>query len=170
MGVISHIKSMMEEYSSAEKKLADYIINNVEKIPTMTANELAESAGLSAPTVVRFSKKIGYQSLTDFKINISTELQTGIDEGFSDIQPNESFYSIKNKLGNNAQVAIRETVDVLKEEKIQEVVQSLEGAETVFLYGVGALLLWWKTSCRNGHGSENRSSLKKTSMCYSHSW
>ncbi|WP_422699125.1 MurR/RpiR family transcriptional regulator [Enterococcus durans] len=138
MGVISHIKSMMEEYSSAEKKLADYIINNVEKIPTMTANELAESAGLSAPTVVRFSKKIGYQSLTDFKINISTELQTGIDEGFSDIQPNESFYSIKNKLGNNAQVAIRETVDVLKKEKIQEVVQSLEGAETVFLYGVGA--------------------------------
>ncbi|MFS0984544.1 MurR/RpiR family transcriptional regulator [Enterococcus durans] len=138
MGVISHIKSMMEEYSSAEKKLADYIINNVEKIPTMTANELAESAGLSAPTVVRFSKKIGYQSLTDFKINISTELQTGIYEGFSDIQPNESFYSIKNKLGNNAQVAIRETVDVLKEEKIQEVVQSLEGAETVFLYGVGA--------------------------------
>ena len=138
MGVISHIKSMMEEYSSAEKKLADYIINNVEKIPTMTANELAESAGLSAPTVVRFSKKIGYQSLTDFKINISTELQTGIDEGFSDIQPNESFYSIKIKLGNNAQVAIRETVDVLKEEKIQEVVQSLEGAETVFLYGVGA--------------------------------
>lgn len=138
MGVISHIKSMMEEYSSAEKKLADYIINNVEKIPTMTANELAESAGLSAPTVVRFSKKIGYQSLTDFKINISTELQTGIDEGFSDIQPNESFYSIKNKLGNNAQVAIRETVDVLKEENIQEVVQSLEGAEIVFLYGVGA--------------------------------
>lgn len=138
MGVISHIKSMMEEYSSAERKLADYIIKNVEKIPTMTANELAESAGLSAPTVVRFSKKIGYQSLTDFKINISTELQTGIDEGFSDIRPNESFYSIKNKLGNNAQVAIRETVDILKEEKIQEVVQSLEGAETVFLYGVGA--------------------------------
>lgn len=138
MGVISHIKSMRDEYSSAEKKLADYIIHNVEKIPTMTANELAESTGLSAPTVVRFSKKIGYQSLTDFKINISTELQTGIDEGFSDIKPNESFYSIKNKLGNNAQVAIRETVDILKEEKIQEVVQSLEGAETVFLYGVGA--------------------------------
>ena len=83
MGVICHIKSMMEDYSSAEKKLADYIINNVEKIPTMTANELAESAGLSAPTVVRFSKKIGYQSLTDFKINISTELQTGIDEGLA---------------------------------------------------------------------------------------
>ena len=31
-------------------------------------------------------------------------------------------------------MAIRETVDVLKEEKIQEVVQSLEGAETVFIW------------------------------------
>ncbi|KAB5920551.1 MurR/RpiR family transcriptional regulator, partial [Bifidobacterium adolescentis] len=125
-------------YSSTEKKLADYIIKNVEKIPTMTANELAEAAGLSAPTVVRFSKKIGFQSLTDFKINISTELQTGIVEGFSDIHPNESFYSIKHILGNNAQVAIKETVDILNEEKIQEVVETLESAETVFLYGVGA--------------------------------
>lgn len=138
MSVISRIESMMEEYSSTEKKLADYIIKNVEKIPTMTANELAEAAGLSAPTVVRFSKKIGFQSLTDFKINISTELQTGIVEGFSDIYPNESFYSIKHILGNNAQVAIKETVDILNEEKIQEVVETLESAETVFLYGVGA--------------------------------
>ena len=138
MSVISRIESMMEEYSSTEKKLADYIIKNIEKIPTMTANELAEAAGLSAPTVVRFSKKIGFQSLTDFKINISTELQTGIVEGFSDIHPNESFYSIKHILGNNAQVAIKETVDILNEEKIQEVVETLESAETVFLYGVGA--------------------------------
>ncbi|HFU5411910.1 TPA: MurR/RpiR family transcriptional regulator, partial [Enterococcus faecium] len=104
MSVISRIESMMEDYSSAEKKLANYIIGNIEKVPTMTANELAEASGLSAPTVVRFSKKIGFQSLTDFKITISTELQTGIDEGFSDIEANESFYSIKNKLGNNAQV------------------------------------------------------------------
>ena len=34
MSVISRIESMMEEYSSTEKKLADYIIKNVEKIPT----------------------------------------------------------------------------------------------------------------------------------------
>ncbi|NVD80775.1 MurR/RpiR family transcriptional regulator [Enterococcus faecium] len=138
MSVISRIESMMEDYSSAEKKLANYIIGNIEKVPTMTANELAEASGLSAPTVVRFFKKIGFQSLTDFKITISTELQTGIDEGFSDIEANESFYSIKNKLGNNAQVAIKETVDILEEETIQKVVECLESAETVFLYGVGA--------------------------------
>lgn len=79
--------------------------------------------------------KIGFQSLTDFKITISTELQTGIDEGFSDIEANESFYSIKNKLGNNAQVAIKETVDILEEETIQKVVECLESAETVFIWG-----------------------------------
>ncbi len=56
MSVISRIESMMEDYSSAEKKLANYIIGNIEKVPTMTANELAEASGLSAPTVVRFQK------------------------------------------------------------------------------------------------------------------
>lgn len=138
MSVVSRIESMMNDYSSAERKLADYIVTHVEKIPTMTANELAEAAGLSAPTVVRFSKKLGFQSLTDFKITISTELQAGIVEGFSDIEPNESFYSIKHKLGNNAQVAIKETVDILEEEMIQRVVERLEEAQTVYLYGVGA--------------------------------
>ena len=43
----------------------------------------------------------------------------------------------QNKLGNNAQVAIKETVDILEEETIQKVVECLESAE-LFLYGVGA--------------------------------
>ena len=34
MSVISRIESMMEDYSSAEKKLANYIIGNIEKVPT----------------------------------------------------------------------------------------------------------------------------------------
>lgn len=42
MSVVSRIESMMNDYSSAERKLADYIVTHVEKIPTMTANELAE--------------------------------------------------------------------------------------------------------------------------------
>ena len=32
MSVISRIESMMEDYSSAEKKLANYIIGNIEKV------------------------------------------------------------------------------------------------------------------------------------------
>ena len=99
----------------------------------MTANELAEASGLSAPTVVSFFKKIGFQSLTDFKNHDFNRIQqTGIDEGFSDIEANESFYSIKNKLGNNAQVAIKETVDILEEETIQKVVECLETAGVCF--------------------------------------
>lgn len=61
MSVVSRIESMMNDYSSAERKLADYIVTHVEKIPTMTANELAEAAGLSAPTVVRFSKNLAFK-------------------------------------------------------------------------------------------------------------
>ncbi|EPH95182.1 MULTISPECIES: MurR/RpiR family transcriptional regulator [unclassified Enterococcus] len=141
MSVAGRIESMMEEYSSAEKKLAAYIIDNLEKIPTMTAIDLAKAAGSSAPTVVRFSKKIGFQSLTDFKITISTELQAGLNDGFSDIDPNEAFYSIKNKLGKNAQVAISETVDLLEEEKIQEVIKALDQVEVIYSYGVGASAL-----------------------------
>ena len=49
MSVISRIESMMEDYSSAEKKLANYIIGNIEKVPTMTffqKNRFSKSDGL----------------------------------------------------------------------------------------------------------------------------
>lgn len=138
MSVLTRIESLGEEFSAAERKLANYIQCHVELIPTMTANELAEAAGSSAPTVVRFSKKIGYSSLTEFKIALSTELQVGSADEFSEIGPNESFYSIKNKLGKNAQIAIEETVDILSEETVMNVVQLLEKAETIYLYGVVA--------------------------------
>ncbi len=102
----------------------------------MTANELAEASGLVRRQLYVFPKKNRFSKSDGLQITISTELQTGIDEGFSDIEANESFYSIKNKLGNNAQVAIKETVEYREEETIQKVVECLESAETVFLYGV----------------------------------
>ena len=68
MSVLSHMKSMQKEMSAAEKKIYCFIRDNSEKAASMTANEIAEASGASAPTVVRFSKKMGFNSLTDFMI------------------------------------------------------------------------------------------------------
>lgn len=86
MSVLSHMKSMQKEMSAAEKKIYSFIRDNSEKASGMTANEIAEASGASAPTVVRFSKKMGYNSLTDLKIELSAEtIQGRNNSSYSDV-------------------------------------------------------------------------------------
>lgn len=141
MSVLTRMESMQPEFSAAESKLYQYIANKPETVPGMTASELACAAGISAPTVVRFSKKIGFNSLTDFKISLSTELSTASESqtvGYTDIGLNETFPAIKTKLSNNAQFTIKETADILDEGSVTQAVELLEKKPRCFVFGVGA--------------------------------
>lgn len=139
MSVIARIESIQNELSASEKKLFRYIKKHPEKVPSMTAEQLAVATKISAPTVVRFVKKVGYQSLTDFKIQLSTEIhQPAPAAGYSDVDPSESVEILKTKLSHNAQVTIQETADILNEEVLLSAISLLEEKEKIFLAGIGA--------------------------------
>ncbi|MBU5582425.1 MurR/RpiR family transcriptional regulator, partial [Enterococcus sp. S181_ASV_20] len=139
MSVLSHMKSMQKEMSAAEKKIYQFIRDNSEKASGMTANEIAEASGASAPTVVRFSKKMGYNSLTDFKIELSAEtMQERSNNTYSDVGHDESFHSLKNKLASNARFTIDETTALFNEEVFLEACKLLEEKEFCYVLGIGA--------------------------------
>ena len=139
MSVLSHMKSMQKEMSAAEKKIYCFIRDNSEKAASMTANEIAEASGASAPTVVRFSKKMGFNSLTDFKIELSAEtMQERSNNTYSDVDHDESFHSLKNKLASNARYTIDETTALFNEEEFLEACTLLEEKEFCYVLGIGA--------------------------------
>lgn len=139
MSVLSHMDSMKKDMSAAEKKIYRFICDNKEAIPNMTASEIAAGAGSSAPTVVRFSKKMGFNSLTAFKISLSAETKQPVEiTGYSDVDPNEPFQALKTKLANNAQFTISETSQLFNEKIFTEVCKLIESANFCFVSGIGA--------------------------------
>lgn len=125
--------------SAAEKKIYRFICDNKEDIPNMTASEIADGAGSSAPTVVRFSKKMGFNSLTAFKISLSAETKQPAEiTGYSDVDPNEPFQVLKNKLANNAQFTINETKELFNEKVFNEACKLIESTNFCFVSGIGA--------------------------------
>lgn len=138
MSVMSRIASIKKELSPAEKKLFAYLKQNTAKIPKMTAEQLAQASQVSAATVVRFVKKIGFESLSDFKLNISMDLHENLPLEYSDVTLDESVAGIKNKMSHNAQITIQETVDILKDEEVIKAVDLLEQKEKIFVAGIGA--------------------------------
>jgi DNA-binding MurR/RpiR family transcriptional regulator len=130
---------MQKDMSAAEKKIYCFIRDNSEKAASMTANEIAEASGSSAPTVVRFSKKMGFNSLTDFKIELSAEtMQKRSKNTYSDVDHDESFHSLKSKLASNARFTIDETTALFSEEEFISACKLLEEKAFCYVLGIGA--------------------------------
>lgn len=142
MSVLSRIESMKNELSLSEKKLFVFMEEHPEKVPSMTASQLADATGISAPTVVRFAKKTGFASLTDLKIQLSAE--TGLRQnpheklGYADVELNEPFQAITSKLSHNAQITLTETANLLDDALMVAATDLLAARERIFVCGIGA--------------------------------
>lgn len=136
--ILGRIMSMEEELPKSEKKIAQVILKNPEKIVHMTASELGKESKTSAATVIRLCKRIGIPSYTQLKVLISREVTKEKPSGYSDITPNEPVTEIMDKLLGNAFQTMQDTVSVLKEETLLKAVDSLKEASVIYVYGVGA--------------------------------
>lgn len=61
-------------FTNQEKVVADFILNNINTIPSLSAQELANESYTSKGTVVRLSQKLGYTGFQEFKLHLIAEL------------------------------------------------------------------------------------------------
>ena len=57
------IRSAYVTLPSAERKVADFILDNPDRAMRMVINEIAEAAGVSVPSVTRLARRLGYKGL-----------------------------------------------------------------------------------------------------------
>ncbi len=56
-----------------QKKVAEYIADNLEKVSFQTIAQIAKESGVSETTVIRFSYAMGYPSFSDMQTDIQNE-------------------------------------------------------------------------------------------------
>ncbi|MCR5126682.1 MAG: MurR/RpiR family transcriptional regulator [Lachnospiraceae bacterium] len=74
--MLDQIKSQYDKMSKGQKKIADYISENMERAAFMTAMKLAEAASVSESTVVRFASMLGYEGYPEFQQAMADALQS----------------------------------------------------------------------------------------------
>jgi len=65
--ILNTIEIMSGSLSKAQKRIAEYILNNFDKAAFMTAVRLARFAEVSESTVVRFAMELGYDGYPDMR-------------------------------------------------------------------------------------------------------
>lgn len=73
MGVIIKLNAMKNELTSIEKKIAEYILADPERIKNLNTYEIANNCETSQASIVRFSKNLdskGFQTLSFHLVKI----------------------------------------------------------------------------------------------------
>lgn len=138
MNVLQYIKQNFESFTDREKLIAEYLLSNKKSIINMSAKEIGDVTNTSAPTVVRFSKKIGFDSLNEMKLRLSLNLQN--DEDNSDFEYLHGDLSTKNIIyGIKASIdsIMNQTIGILKEEELEKAIEILNKAKNIYIFSVG---------------------------------
>lgn len=71
--VIDNIKQLYDELFVAEKKVASYILENMQEVVMLNISELARKSGTSEATVVRMCKHLGYDGYYQTRLLMSRD-------------------------------------------------------------------------------------------------
>lgn len=120
----------LPELNENERKIFDYIVHNMGSVSGMNIRELAQNCYVSTTTIVRFSKKLGFQGYREFTDSIRFTLHNMDKTELPDVLWKREYSEeyIKN---------IIESIRVISQEKIDRFRAALKSGTSIYFYGSG---------------------------------
>lgn len=142
---MSHVKGglvilneMINNLPPSENKIAHYILNNPEESILLTSLALGEKSQTSSAAVIRLCKSLGFNGFQELKIRVAGDMQAQAVKGYRDIEPNEEYKDIIEKVTSNTIQTLQETMDIMSVKNLKEAVTTLMNAKSILFIGFGA--------------------------------
>lgn len=134
------IKAIFNDFTPVEQKVAEFILENPDKVPAMSIKELAVASKSSDASVMRFCKALGFSGYRSFIVGLTlaiadNEEDTGL---YTDIRPGDSVKSVIRNIFRNERQALTDTENILKTTEVEKAVAILGSSEAVHFFGIGA--------------------------------
>jgi RpiR family transcriptional regulator, carbohydrate utilization regulator len=133
---LTRIRQHYSMLSNAERKIADYILDNYKDIASSTAEKLADFTGTSPATIIRFCRSLGFKGLADFKLYLNHEFLSPSTKWLN-VETDESIASIKQKTFGFNKSSIDETLSLLDNDCLEAAVDAIDKASQVAIVAVG---------------------------------
>ena len=132
--LILQIRASYNQFTKAEKKIADYCLNHREEIPYLSITELADACQVGDTSVYRFCRSLKLEGYQDFKMRFYAFANWQVSS-----EPGTK--SLAERILAAHQNAVAETYALLHAEQLEKIVSMLDNAEKVYFFGVGDSLL-----------------------------
>ncbi len=135
---IDLIRTCYMDLSSAERKVADWVMAHPSEVAPAPISETARSAGVSEATVVRFCRSLGYKGYLEFKFRLTYSLLGNPAQAVHDaIRPGDSTEQIVHKVFASGIAALHYTLTLLDVDALSQAVEVIGAARQILVVGVG---------------------------------
>jgi len=146
---VRRVRSKLDELSSTERQLADFLLEFPGELASYAGNELAQLAGVSPSTVSRFIRRIGYENYDEARRHVREEQEAGspLFHG-SSAGTSRQLRSVTTHF-QQSQQNLAATFERLSDATMAEIARAIAGAPQVLIFGsrssqAFALYLRWQ--------------------------
>lgn len=142
VGIIVKITAMKNQLTSMEKRIAEYVLEDPERIKNLNTYDVAKNCKVSQATIVRFAKKMGFSGFPEFKLTLSQDIgnrkaESHINIMHEELKPSDTFEIIGKKVANENIRAVNNTYEITDFNELEKAVQAINKARKIMLVGVG---------------------------------
>lgn len=131
-----NIKAVYDILQSAEKKAADFIQSNPGEIANSTIVDIASKAKCSEATIVRLSKRLGYEGFLDLKADFANVTKEHYLE-YEEVNEMDDVITVVKKVFDSSIAAINDTFDIMNRIEFEKALDVILSANKIMFCGVG---------------------------------
>ncbi len=132
------IRSAYSTLPTAERKVADFILENPDRASLMVINEIAAAAGVSVPSVTRLAKKLGYNGFMDFRVALAAGKSSITSLKSGPVQAEDPDSMVVEKIFLSHMRSIEDTLKAIDKEALSALASRIIDARRIFIFGAGS--------------------------------
>jgi len=131
-----NIKAVYDILQSAEKKAADFIQSNPGEIANSTIVDIASKAKCSEATIVRLSKRLGYEGFLDLKADFANVTKEHYLE-YEEVNEMDDVITVVKKVFDSSIAAINDTFNIMNRIEFEKALDVILSANKIMFCGLG---------------------------------
>ena len=135
--ISERIRTVYSTLSKGQKKIANAVLNDYDKVAYLTAARLGELVGVSESTVVRFADELGFEGYSQFQLAVQELVRIKLT-------PNQRIEITKQRIGRGDVIdnvmesdisKIKYTLERLDRKAFSDSVDAILSARTIYVTG-----------------------------------
>lgn len=139
MSILEQLENPNFKATKSDKALIEYIKENLENVVYKSISQISKESNIGEATITRFSKKMGFSGLQDFKVTLAQEISGLKNRRIinKNIENNESVIDSARKLVDSNIRILESTFNIIDEDDIKRASDMIINARKVFFFGIG---------------------------------
>jgi RpiR family carbohydrate utilization transcriptional regulator len=127
------IENSLRSLKDAEKRAAEFILSNAQKVVEMTISDVAQESGVSEATVFRLCRALDFPGFRAFKLDLARQGNVSMQTPFDPVSAEDDGEAIAYKVISITIESLQDTLQILDYQQLEQAYNALKTARKVLV-------------------------------------